>query len=81
MNLKTLPVVILRRLGQGAPPNSWAYEEYTIPDMVNAPWDNFEGKNDVLKHAWFPIRARWSVARTSLVFEVEQAYRFTRKIY
>ena len=67
-------------LGRGAPPNSWAYEEYTIPDMVNAPWDNFEGKNDVLKHAWFPIRARWSVARASLIFEIEQAYRFTRKI-
>ncbi|MBQ4857818.1 hypothetical protein [Pseudoalteromonas sp. MMG007] len=67
-------------LGRGAPPNSWAYEEYTIPDMVSAPWDHFEGKNNVLKHAWFPIRSRWSVAKTDLVFGVEQAYRFTRKI-
>ncbi|MDQ2044939.1 hypothetical protein NRL14_14475 [Pseudoalteromonas sp. 20-92] len=67
-------------LGRGAPPNSWAYEEYTIPDMVSAPWDNYKGKNSVLKHAWFPIRARWSVAKTELIFEIEQAYRFTRKI-
>lgn len=67
-------------LGRGAPPNSWAYDEYTIPDMVSAPWDSYEGKNDVLKHAWFPIRARWSVAKTDLVFEIEQAYRFTQKL-
>jgi len=68
-------------LAQGAPPNSWAYEEYTIADMVSDPWDSFEGKNEVLKHAWFPIRTKWSVAKVDLVFEVEQAYRFTRRIY
>ena len=67
-------------LGRGAPPNSWAYEEYTIPDMVSAPWDNYKGKKDILKHVWFPIRARWSVAKTDLVFEIEQAYRFTQKL-
>ncbi len=67
-------------LDRGAPPNSWAYDEYTIPDMVSAPWDNYKGKKDVLKHAWFPIRARWSVAKTDLVFEIEQAYRFTQKL-
>jgi len=66
-------------LGQGAPPNSWGYEEYTIPDMQNAPWDNYEGKKDVLKHAWFPIRETWSTG-TDMVFNIEQAYRFTRKI-
>ena len=64
-------------LGKGAPPNSFGYEEFTIPDVQNAPWDNFEGKKDVLKHAWYPIRETWSTA-TSLVFEIEQAYRFTR---
>jgi len=66
-------------LGRGAPPNSFGYEEFTIPDMQNAPWDDFEGVNDVLKHAWYPIRETWSTA-TDLVFEIEQAYRFTRKI-
>lgn len=66
-------------LGQGAPPNSWGYEEYTIPNMQKAPWDNYEGKKDVLKHAWFPIRKTWSTG-TNMVFNIEQAYRFTRKI-
>ena len=47
-------------LGKGAPPNSFGYEEFTIPDVQNAPWDNFEGKKDVLKHAWYPIRETWS---------------------
>jgi len=63
-------------LGNGAPPNSFGYEEFTIPDVQNAPWDNYEGK-DVLKHAWYPIRETWSTG-TNLVFEIEQAYRFTR---
>lgn len=67
-------------LGRGAPPNSWAYEEYTIPDMAKTPWKNYKENKDVLKHAWFPIRKRWSVAKTDLVFEVEQAYRFVRTI-
>lgn len=67
-------------LGRGAPPNSWGYEEYTIPDMAQTPWTSFKGDKKVLKHAWFPIRERWSVAKTKLVFGVEQAYRFTRSI-
>ncbi|TCS41785.1 hypothetical protein [Reinekea marinisedimentorum] len=67
-------------LGQGAPPNSWAYEEYTIPDMVETPWDTYDGINYALKHAWFPIRKTWSNASSDLVFEEEQAYRFTRTI-
>jgi len=67
-------------LGQGAPPNSWAYEEYTIPDMVETPWDTYDGSHYALKHAWFPIRDSWSVYSADLVFEVEQAYRFTRTI-
>jgi len=67
-------------LGQGAPPNSWAYEEYTIPDMVATPWDTYDGNSYALKHAWFPIRDSWSGSSADLVFEVEQAYRFTRTI-
>lgn len=67
-------------LGRGAPPNAWAYEEYTIPDMAKTPWKSYQGDKGVLKHAWFPIRKRWSVAKTDLVFEVEQAYRFVRTI-
>ncbi|WP_435236547.1 hypothetical protein ACR30L_02885 [Psychromonas sp. PT13] len=67
-------------LGQGAPPNSWAYEEYTIPDMVATPWDTYDSSSYALKHAWFPIRDSWSGSSADLVFEVEQAYRFTRTI-
>lgn len=67
-------------LSRGAPPNSWGYEEYTIPDMIKSPWATYDGSNDTLKHAWYPIRERWSVARRKLIFEVEQAYRFVRKI-
>lgn len=66
-------------LGQGAPPNSFGYEEYTIPNMVAEPWFDFEGKS-VLKHAWFPVRKRWHVPTQPLVFEVEQAYRFAKRI-
>lgn len=66
-------------LGRGAPPNSFGYEEYTIPNMVNEPWYDFEGKL-VLKHAWFPIRERWHSPAQPLVFEIEQAYRFVKTI-
>lgn len=67
-------------LGRGAPPNSWGYEEYTIPDMIQTPWDTYNGSTYAIKHAWFPIRDTWSGTRSNLVFEVEQAYRFTRQI-
>ncbi|WP_158965776.1 hypothetical protein [Paraglaciecola sp. L3A3] len=67
-------------LGQGAPPNSWAYEEYTIPDMVKKPWDTYDGSTYAVKHGWFPIRDKWSGSTANLIFEVEQAYRFTRTI-
>lgn len=66
-------------IGQGAPPNSFAYEEFTIPNMVASPWYEFEGKS-VLKHAWFPIRERWHVPHLDLVFGLEQAYRFVKRI-
>ena len=64
-------------LEQGAPPNSWGYEEYTLPDMVENPWSVFES-NTVLKHAWFPMRDKWHVSRAKLIFGTEDAYRFTR---
>ena len=67
-------------LGRGAPPNSWGYEEYTIPDMQETPWDSYNGNKKALKHGWFPIRSTWSSSRSDLVFGIEQAYRFTRKI-
>jgi len=67
-------------LGRGAPPNSWGYEEYTIPDMQDSPWDSYNGNKKALKHGWFPIRSTWSSSRSDLVFGIEQAYRFTRKI-
>ncbi len=67
-------------LGQGAPPNSWAYEEFTIPDMVEEPLIDFDGR-PIVKHGWFPMRERWHVPSRPLVFvETEQAYRFTRRI-
>ena len=66
-------------LGQGAPPNSWAYEEFTIPAMVQNPWSMFEG-NTVLKHAWFPIRDKWHVPTATLMFGIEDAYRFTKQL-
>lgn len=67
-------------LGRGAPPNSWGYEEYTLPDMAKSPWATYDGSHYTLKHAWFPVRERWSVARKKLIAEVEQAYRFVRTI-
>jgi hypothetical protein len=67
-------------LGQGAPPNSFAYEEYTIPAMVDSPTASYDGYKEALKHGWFPIRELWHVASADLVFEAEQAYRFTRTI-
>ncbi|MEP2169427.1 MAG: T9SS type A sorting domain-containing protein [Polaribacter sp.] len=66
-------------LGQGAPPNSWAYEEFTIPEMEDNPWSMFE-ENTVLKHAWFPIREKWHVSSQPIVFGIEDAYRFAKRI-
>lgn len=66
-------------LGQGAPPNSWAYEEFTIPGMLTNPWTVFEG-NIALRHAWFPVRDRWHVSSANLIFGTEDAYRFAKQI-
>lgn len=66
-------------LSTGAPPNSWGYEEYTLPNMINEPWVNYNGKT-TLKHAWFPVRELWHSPRQPLVFGVEQAYRFVKSV-
>ena len=66
-------------LGQGAPPNSWGYEEFTMPAMVANPWDEFQGKK-ILKHAWFPMRDKWHVSSANLIFGTEDAYRFARTL-
>jgi len=66
-------------IATGAPVNSWAYEEYTLPDMINKPWTSYSDKK-VLKHAWFPVRERWHLPTLPLVFDVEQAYRFVKSI-
>ena len=67
-------------LGQGAPPNSWAYEEFLFPLIVQNPWDNYDYdcSKEALKHYFCPIRDKWSVSTANLMFEVEQAYRFVR---
>ena len=66
-------------LGQGAPPNSWAYEEFTIPAMVANPWSTYQN-NTVLKHAWFPMRDKWHVSKANLIFGTEDAYRFAKTL-
>lgn len=66
-------------IGQGAPVNSWAYEEFTIPNMMEAPWSVY-ADYATIKHAWFPVRERWHVPQKKLVAELEQAYRFVRRV-
>jgi len=65
-------------LGQGAPPNSWAYEEFNFPLVTENPLSSYDGVKQTVKHYFIPIRERWSVSRANLVFETEQAYRFVR---
>ena len=68
-------------LGKGAPPNSWAYEEFTIPDIQNCPVSlSPDSSKLVLKHMFVPIRSSWSSERSTLMFDKEQAYRFVKNI-
>jgi hypothetical protein len=67
-------------LGQGAPPNSWAYEEFTIPAIQQSSSDSYDGSKLVLKHMFVPIRSTWSSERSDLMFDKEQAYRFVKNI-
>ena len=66
-------------LQSGMLPTSWAYDEFTIPDMVAAPWVYYD-TDSTLKHAWFPVRERWHSPKKELLAEVEQAYRFVKSI-
>lgn len=67
-------------LGYGAPPNSWAYEEYTIPDIIQNPIDSFNGSRQVVKHFWVPMRATWTGATQPLWFDDVTAHRFVDSI-
>ncbi|WP_299313685.1 T9SS type A sorting domain-containing protein [uncultured Aquimarina sp.] len=66
-------------LGQGAPPNSWSYEEFMIPNIMTDSYSTFNERK-ALKHGWFPIRERWHSPQVPIVFDTEQAYRFVRRI-
>ncbi len=63
----------------GAPPNSWAYEEFTFRSIENRPWAELENKF-ILKHWWSPMRQAWNGQNSPLLFDVEQAYRFVRTV-
>lgn len=67
-------------LKQGAPPNSWAYEEFTVADIQASPTTSYDGSKQTLKHLFLPIRSTWSSERSDLIFDGEQAYRFVKKI-
>ncbi|RED46920.1 putative secreted protein (Por secretion system target) [Winogradskyella eximia] len=67
-------------LGQGAPPNSWAYEEFTVPDIQASPTTSYDGSKLAVKHLFLPIRSTWSSERSDLMYEGEQAYRFVKNI-
>ncbi|MEM1002394.1 MAG: hypothetical protein AAGH46_07080, partial [Bacteroidota bacterium] len=68
-------------LALGAPPSSWAYEEYSIPDIAANPVGRFQGNRNrklAVKHAWIPMRSKWNGPTRPLMFDVEKAYRFVR---
>ena len=67
-------------LGQGAPPNSWAYEEFTVSDIEESSISIYENEKKTLKHLFLPIRATWSSERSDLMFDNNQAYRFAKRI-
>jgi len=67
-------------LKRGAPPNSWAYEEFTVPDIQLSPTTTYNGTKQTTKHLFLPIRATWSSERSKLMFNKKQAYRFVKKI-
>ncbi len=67
-------------LRQGAPPNSWAYEEFTVADIQTSPTTSYDGSKLAVKHLFLPIRSTWSSERSDLMFEGKQAYRFVKNI-
>lgn len=66
-------------LAWGAPPNSWVYEEFTFPEIVEAMKSYDPSKHNV-KHAWMPMRMKWTSPSANLMFDNEQAYRFVRTL-
>ncbi len=66
-------------LAWGAPPNSWAYEEFTFPEIVKA-MASYDPTKHSVKHAWMPMRMKWTSPRAKLMFDAEQAYRFVRTL-
>ncbi len=66
-------------LAWGAPPNSWAYEEFSFPEIVEA-MANYNPIKHTVKHAWMPMRMKWTSPKAKLMFDVEQAYRFVRTL-
>ncbi|MDW5290822.1 hypothetical protein [Formosa sp. PL04] len=63
----------------GAPSNSWGYEELTITEMVENPWAPL-GNKQGLDHSWLAINPLCHIPTQPLVFDLEQAYRFVRRI-
>lgn len=66
-------------LSTGAPPNSWAYEEYTFGAAQDEPWPVLDGKR-IIRHWWGPMRQSWTGTSEPLLFDTEQAYRFVRTL-
>ena len=66
-------------LAWGAPPNSWAYEEFTFPEIVDA-MASYDPDRHNVKHAWMPMRMLWTNPKAKLMFDKEQAYRFVRTL-
>ncbi|MDW5289709.1 hypothetical protein [Formosa sp. PL04] len=66
-------------LAWGAPPNSWVYEEFTFPEIVNA-MASYNPEKHNIKHAWMPMRMKWTSPSADLMFDKEQAYRFVRTL-
>lgn len=68
-------------LGQGAPPNSWAYEEFTIANIQDSSTSISTDYNKlVLKHMFLPMREKWSNERVDLIFGKDDALRFAKNI-
>ncbi|WP_139958823.1 T9SS type A sorting domain-containing protein [Flavicella sediminum] len=67
-------------LATGAPPNSWAYEEFTVTAIEESSLSSYEDTKQTVKHLFLPIRATWSSERSDLRFDEEQAYRFVKRI-
>ncbi len=66
-------------LAWGAPPNSWAYEEFTFPEIIDA-MKSYDPAQHNVKHAWMPMRMKWTSPNADLMFDKEQAYRFVRTL-